>query len=188
MNPASFDINTIFLTIIIGVSILFFLIIVGYVIFTIFRWRGREERSINSVLLQVAVSKDNEVKIDAMEQMFASLYSIVRGGWKQKFKVQPSISFEIVARKEDIKFFVWTHKNLKDLVEKQIHGAYTDADIVEVDEYNIFNENGSVAYKSLQLKKQNYFPLKTFKDLPTDTLSSITSAMAKMGEKERQFR
>jgi len=160
MNPTSFDINTIILTIVIAVLILFSLVIIGYVVFTIFRWRGREERSINSVLLQIAVSK------------------------KQKFRVQPTISFEIVGRKEDIRFFVWVPKNLQDLVEKQIHSAYSDAEITEVDEYEIFKESGSVAYKSLQLKKQNYFPVKTFKDLPTDTLSAITSAMAKMGEDE----
>ena len=160
------------------------LAVLGFVIFTIFRWRGREARSIDSVLLQIAVPRDNEVKIDAMEQLFASLYSVKKGGWKQKFSVQPVISFEIVAKNEDIKFFVWTPKEFRDLLEKQIHGAYPDAEIIEVPEYNIFTEDGKVAYKSLQLKKQNYYPLKTFKDLPTDPMASITSAMSKMGEGE----
>src|SRR5258708_31443445 len=119
-----------------------------------------------------------------MEQMFSSLFSIKKGGWKQKYDVQPIISFEIVAKQEDIRFFVWVPKKLQDLIEKQIHGAYSDADIKEVPEYNIFTENGKVAYKSYQLKKANFYPIKTFKDLATDPMSSLTSALAKMGEGE----
>lgn len=142
--------------------------------------RGREEDSIKSVLLQVAVAKNNDIKIDAMEQFFASLYSIKKGGWKQKYKIQPAISFEIVAKPEDIRFYIWTQTKFQDLIEKQIHGAYPDAEVRVVDEYNIFTEDGKVAYKSLQLKKDNFYPLKTFKELATDPLSSLSSALAKM--------
>lgn len=155
-----------------------------YFFYSLFRSRGREQRSLESVLLEVSVPRDNEIKIDAMEQLFSSLYSVKKGGWKQKFSEQPTISFEIVGRPEDIRFYVWTPKKLQDLAEKQIHGAYPEAEIVEVPEYNIFTEEGSVAYKSLQLKKKNFYPLKTYKDLPTDPLSSLTSALAKMGEGE----
>jgi hypothetical protein len=106
------------------------------------------------------------------------------GGWKQKFSVQPAVSFEIVAKQENIKFYIWTPNKLKDLVEKQVHGAYPDAEIKEVSEYNIFTEDGKVAYKSIQLKRSNFYPLKTFKELPTDPLAALTSALAKMGEGE----
>lgn len=162
------------------------IIIVGGAVFafTIFRGRDREEKSIDSVLLQIAVPKGNEVKIDAMDQLFSSLYSIKKGGWKQKYKNQPAVSFEIVAKKEDIRFYIWTPKEFEDLIEKQIHGAYPDADVSTVPEYNIFTEAGKVAYKSLQLKKDNFYPIKTFRDLPTDPLSLLTSALAKMGEGE----
>lgn len=178
------DINTLVLgALALGLLVLF-LVVLGYIVFTVFRYRGREERSIDSVLLQVAVPRDNEIKIDAMEQLFASLYSIKKGGWKQRFSTQPTVSFEIVAKQEDIRFYVWSPKKLQDLVEKQIHGAYPDAEITEVPEYNIFSDDAKVAYKSLQLKKKNYYPLKTYKDLPTDPLASVTSALAKMGEEE----
>ncbi len=181
MTPVAIDVNTIVL-VLIAVSLSFLLIVsLIYVLFTFFKFRGREERSIDSVLLQVAVSRGNEIKIDAMEQLFASIFSIKKGGWKQKLSVQPTISFELVAKQEDIKFYVWTPKPLQDLVEKQIHGAYPDAEVLEVPEYNIFDESGKVAYKSLQLAKSNFYPLKTFKELVTDPLSSITSALAKLG-------
>ncbi|CAN5287084.1 hypothetical protein BH10PAT1_BH10PAT1_6350 [soil metagenome] len=158
--------------------------LVGFIIFTLYKNRNREERSLKSVLLEVAVSQSNDIKIDAMEQLFSSLNSIKKGGWKQKYDTQPVISFEIVAKLEDIRFYVWCPKKLEDLIEKQIHGAYPDAQVTEVDEYNIFTENGKVAYKSYQLKKANFYPIKTFKDLATDPMSSLTSALAKMGEGE----
>jgi len=148
------------------------------------RKKDREKRSIESILLRIRVPRGNEIKIDAMEQMIASLSTMKKGGWKQRFGVQPAISFEIVGRHEDISFYVWLPAEMKDLVEKQIHGAYPEAEIMEVDEYNIFTEDGEVAYKALQLKKENFYPLKTFKDLPTDPLAAITSVMAKMGHGE----
>ncbi|HCR35888.1 MAG: hypothetical protein UR29_C0005G0059 [Candidatus Woesebacteria bacterium GW2011_GWC2_33_12] len=184
------DLNIIilFLTSIIFLAFLF--TVIGYVLFIIFKYRGREEKSVDSVYLQVSVPRLNETKTDAMEQLFASLYSIKRGGWKQKFSVQPAISFEIIARVGDIKFYVWTPSLYKDLIEKSIHGAYSDAEVKEVQEINIFSEEGlpaqvgRVAYKALQLNKANFYPLKTFKDLPTDILASLTSSLAKMGQNE----
>ncbi len=169
--------------ILIGVLV-FGLYVLGYFLFVMFKHRNRENGSIDSILLKVTVTRNNEIKIDAMEQLFSGLISIKKGGWKQKFDIQPTISFEIVAKLEDIKFYVWTPKKYKDLVEKQIHGAYPDAEVVEVDEYNIFTEDGKVAYKSFQLAKSNFYPLKTFKDLATDPMSSLTSSLAKMGTGE----
>src|ERR1035437_7907116 len=69
--------------------------LVGNIAFNYFRYRWREEKSLDSIMYQVAVPRGNEIKIDAMEQLFASLYSIKKGGWKQKYSFQPSISFEI---------------------------------------------------------------------------------------------
>ncbi len=156
----------------------------GWLIYVWYKYKDREGRSLKSVLLQVRVARANEIKIDAMEQLFASLYSIKKGGWKMKFSTQPVISFELVARRESISFYVWTFQEYRDMVEKQINGAYPDAEILEVEEYNLFAVEGKVAYKSFQLKKSDYYPLKTYKELPTDPLSAITSAMAKMGEGE----
>jgi hypothetical protein len=179
------DLTLIFITFLLfGFFLL--LIVTGFVyVLTLVRSRGREDRSIDSVLLQIAVPKGNEVKIDAMEQFFASLYSIKKGKWSESMlSTQPAISFELVARHEDIRFYVWTPKQYQDLIEKQLNGAYPDAEIKEVDEYNIFNETGKVAYDSLQIKKENFYPIKIFKELPTDPMSIITSALAKMGQDE----
>ncbi|MFZ5932694.1 MAG: type IV secretory system conjugative DNA transfer family protein [Patescibacteria group bacterium] len=184
MGLLAIDFATVFLLLLLASLLVFLLVALFFVLFTAFKYRGREALSLDSVLLQVAVPRGNEIKIDAMEQLFASLYSIKKGGWRRKFSVEPPVSFEIVAKKEDIRFYVWAPKKFKDLVEKLIHGAYPDAEVVEVPEYNIFSEKGKVAYKSLQLSHSNFYPLKTFKELPTDPLAALTSALAKMGEGE----
>jgi len=68
-------------------------------------WRKEKqqhERSLDSVLLQVAVPRDNEVKIDVAEQMFASFYSIKSGGFFSFLSSPDHLSFEIVGRPQDI--------------------------------------------------------------------------------------
>ena len=148
------------------------------------RHKDREKYSLDYVLLQIALPFNNEIKIDAAEQMFASLYSLKKGSWLKFLRLQPHISFEIVAKHEDIRFYVSVPRKLSDLVEKQIHSAYPDAEIVEVPEYNIFTENGRVAFAELETKKSIYMPIKCYKDLPVDPLSAITTALAKMGPEE----
>jgi len=150
------------------------------IVFLLWKYRDREKRSLTTVILQVAVPRDNEIKIDAAEQMFASLHGVYKSGFWSFLVPQEHFSFEIVARKEDLRFYVSTPKNLVDLVEKQIHGAYPGADIKEVEEYNIFSEKGKVAFAALVLKYADYFPIRIYRDLPTDPLSSITSVLAKM--------
>jgi len=163
-----------------------FLLIAGFIYLFIILWRHRhrEEQSLNFVLLQVALPRENEIKIDTAEQLFSSLYAIHKGGFFSFLEPQQHFSFEIAALSEDIRFYVSTPLSLKDYIEKQIHGSYPGAEIKEVPEYNIFSEEGKVSFCSLKLKNAPYFPLKVYKDLPTDPLSTLTSALSKMQQGE----
>ena len=131
------------LTAIVGIG----LIITGIVLFLkkyfvgFIKYKDREKSSVQFVLLQIKVPRGNEVKIDAAEQLFATLASLRKsGGMFSSFKPQPHLSFEIVALHESVRFFISVHKSHQDLLEKQIHGAYPDAEIKEVPEYNIFSD------------------------------------------------
>ncbi len=155
-----------------------------YMLFQWWKHRNREAYSLDFVTLLVRLPKENEIKIDAAEQMFAGLYSLKKHGFWAWTKVEDIFSFEIVALKEEIAFYVNCPKRIRDLVEKQIHGAYPNADIKETDEVNIFSEKGRVSFASLTLEKASYYPLKNYKDLPTDGLSLLTSALSKMSEGE----
>ena len=160
------------------------LVFLAYILFAWWKNRRREEESLSFVLLQVSTPFNNEIKIDAAEQMFAGLYSLKKGGWMKFLHPQPHLSLEIVAKHEDIRFYVSVPQKLRDFTEKQIHGAYPDAEIIEVPEYNIFSKKGKVAFAQLQFRKSAFKPIKIYKDLPTDPLSALTTALAKMGPEE----
>ena len=203
MNIQNFSLQGIisFLTALgIGLLMAIILVFLGYSLLKYliiwYRNRNREGTALESALLQISMPRDNEVKIDAAEQLFSSLASLGRGGKFSFLHLEESISFEIVGMPGDIKFYVHTPNKLRDLVEKQINGAYPDAEILIVDEksekrggiigneYNIFSPNAKTAFASLKLKKEEFMPIKVYKALPVDPLSSITSVLAKMTEGE----
>ncbi len=155
-----------------------------YLLILWLRYRDREKRSLEYVLLQVSLPRGNEIKIDAAEQLFASLYTLRKSGWKSRFQAQPHLAFEIVGSYENIRFYVACHQEIADLVEKQIYAAYPGTEIERVDEYNIFSQEGQVAFGELTLKSSPYYPIKVYKELATDPLSAITAALAKIDKTE----
>lgn len=163
----------------------------GWLFIRFYKWRDREENALGFVTLQVVVPRDNEIKIDAMEQFFASLYTLFKGKKVLFDQVdltwsvpQDHLSFEIVALPGDIRFYVSVHKKYQEMVEKQIHGTYPGAQVSEVEDANIFTEDGEVAYASLKLRSADYYPIKAYRDLAVDPLSMVTSSLAKLGPGE----
>jgi len=163
-------------------GVLTFLII--YLIVLYFRLKKREQVSLEMLTLQIKLPKDNEIKIDVAEQMFGSFSSLKKTGFFSFLDLDDVIAWEIVAKNSEIYFYVSAPSRIIDLVEKTIYGYYPTADIKRVDEPNIFSEDGKVAYGGLVIKESPYYPLKTYKDLPTDSLSAITATLSKMGEGE----
>ncbi len=155
-----------------------------YLLAIFIKLKKREELSLEMVTLEVRVPKDNEVKIDAAAQMISSFSVFKKGGFWSFLEVGDVIAFEIVAKKAEIKFYVSAPSKIIDVVEKTIYSYYPTADLRKVEEPNIFTENGKVAFASLVLKKDAYLPLKTYKELPTDPLAAITSALSKMQDDE----
>ena len=94
------DLNTIFAFLILIIVLIFAMSVAGYVAFIIFRYRGREEKSVDSVYLQVSVPRLNEIKTDAMERLFASLYSMkkVDGNKNFQFNLLYHLKLSLVTR------------------------------------------------------------------------------------------
>jgi hypothetical protein len=159
-------------------------LLVFYFIVLYFRIKKREQISLEMVTLEVKLPKENEIKIDAAEQMFSSFSSLKKSGFFSFLEVDDVLAFEIVGKEADIRFYVSAPSRLIDLVEKNIYGFYPQADIKKVDEPNIFSEDGKVSFAGLVLKDVHYYPIKVYKELPTDPLAAITSALSKMGEGE----
>lgn len=195
-DPFSILVNTLLTLLVLGFAGLF-LTLIGYYAFLAYKFRDRQKDALESTILQIALPRENEVKIDAAEQLFSSFAALHKSGTFAFLHPQPALSFEIVGMPGDIRFYVSTPNKYKDFVEKQINGAYPDAEITEVNEknqlkegfvvgndYNIFTQGSQVAFASLRLKSSDYLPIKLYKDLPTDPLSQITSILAKMTEGE----
>ena len=185
MNPEiiSQQIMGLFLMLFVLAGVIFLLGLLIYGVVLWFRFKDREERSLEMVTLSVAVPRENEVKIDSMEQIIAALGSAFKNAkfkFLQPFVLQPSFSLEIIGTAEDIRFYICTPKKFQDLVEKQIYSVYAGAEVDEVDDPNIFSEDGKVEFASLSLKKMPYYPMKTYKEIAVDPLSGITSAMSKL--------
>ncbi len=185
INQITFQLLSFLSTLAVAMVFLLIFLVFLYMLFQWFKHRRREAYALDFITLLIRLPHTNEIKIDAAEQMFTGLYSLKNSGFfKSLMKPEHIITFEIVAMKEDIAFYVTCPQQIRDLVEKQINGAYPTAMIEAVDEVNIFSEKGRVSFASLELEKGNNFPIKTYKDLPTDGLSLLTSALSKMSEGE----
>lgn len=186
-------VNTI-MTVLIAVIISFLLlsvfialgvgVFIGYKIWS--KNRERQKKALDMVLLEIQMPRENEIKIDAAEQMFSAFSGIKAAKGRLGFtKVPDYIVFEIVAKIGDIRFYVSMPKKLQDMVEKQIHGAYPDASIMEAEEYDLFTDEGKVAFAGLHTKASSpYTPVKTFNNLAVDPMSTIVSTLGKMQEGE----
>jgi len=155
-----------------------------YLIIIYFRLKKREKTSLETITVEIRLPKDNEIKIDAAEQMFTSLSSLKKSGIMSFLDIEDVVGFEIVGKKAEIKFYASAPAKIMDLVEKTIYGYYPNADIKRVDEPNIFSEDGKVEYTALVQKSSPYLPFKTYKELPTDSISGVTSALSKMDDGE----
>ena len=86
--------TTLFLVLTILVLLIFLLTGLFYGIFLWYKYRNREKQSLSFVLLQVAMPRGNEIKIDVAEQMFASLYSLRKGGRLSFLKPQEHLHIQ----------------------------------------------------------------------------------------------
>jgi hypothetical protein len=172
---------TIFIAVVIALA---FSAAVLYVVVMLIKMKKREEHALESVTMEIRLPKDNELKIDAAEQMFASFASLKNSGFWSFLDIEDTLAFEIIGTPGRIAFYITVPNKLKDLVEKQIYAFYPACDISVVEEQHIFSESGHVAYAGLKLKHDDYEPIRTFKELPYDSLSAVTSPLSKMSKGE----
>jgi hypothetical protein len=159
--------------------------ILGYLI-----WQNRRKTAwvedTEHLLLLIEVPKDNDKKELSAEQMFASLHGILRpkSDLVREGVLQEHISFEFASVGNQIKFYVWTPKHLKDFVEGQIYAQYPTVHIREIEQdYTHIELGDRVVYGTeLHLTKPDVLPIKTFQSFEVDPLAGITAVLAKIEE------
>ncbi|WKZ30603.1 MAG: type IV secretory system conjugative DNA transfer family protein [Candidatus Dojkabacteria bacterium] len=179
--------SDIFVTIIFVIIFVLALLIAGlltYLLAKNVQNKDREEKSLHYTIFIVRMAHGNESQIKAAEQMFSSLYGIYekKGIIDQMTKADEGLSFEIIAYPEHIGFYVYVPERFAQLAEKQILGAYQDAEVLQVPEPNFFKEGASVVSGTFEITDEQYLPVKTYADYEekADPLTSITGAFANM--------
>jgi len=182
-------------------AFLLVLIILAAGIFYLFRRRKFFVHSFKFALLRVAVpvmesnSSDSHSpqakneslemvreKISVMEQLYSTMSVIRPSNVWQEFTRFPYFALEIAVpyNQEGIAFYIAVPRNQIDLVEKQVHSFFPFVSVEEVKSYNIFVPKGEVAGCYLKLAKNNYLPFRTYRELESDPLNSITNSLSKL--------
>lgn len=123
-----------------------------------------------------------------MEQFLSSLTGIYEGDWRHAVWGQEYLSLEIISRGGEIGFYISVPNHLAALIEKQIHSFFHGAHVEKVQAFNIFGNidpkyySRYTALAELGVARSYIYPLKTYKDLEHDSISSITTALSKLGK------
>jgi len=131
------------------------------------------------ILKRVQDEDDHQSPALAAENLFAALHGLLR----EESNLQEHFSFEIVSNKAGgLRFYVAIPNSIVKYVEGQIYAQYPDAQIKEVSDYaqDINLEDSSFEVATLSLEKEDYFPIKSFRDLEGDPLTSITSVLSQI--------
>lgn len=133
-----------------------------------------------------------EVTIDAIRQQIANAERIMAaiGGLKSKTGGKFSkgnreqVSFEIVAHKGKISFYVVVPDQLLNYMVQQIRSSYPDIELEPIADYNMFHPTGTMLGSYLKLTEASYFPLKTYKNFDSDPFESLTNTLSKIAPDE----
>jgi len=175
-------------------------ITVGIILLYVFFKKWRRGRIFDLAVLKVALPfEDEEVeqgktsllenireKIAVMEQFYSTLTEDA-GGTVEKALGLPQFSLEIAVNfsREDIAFYLVVPKKKIDLVKKQVHSFFPQVTVEESENYNIFPPTGETVGCYMKLAKEDHLSIKTYKELESDPLNSITNALSKLdGKKE----
>lgn len=129
---------------------------------------------------QFSSGKDFREVLGVMDHLYQSLHSIYKGTYKKHYRGQEFFSLEYAALAGEILFFIVCPRRIAHLLEKQVTSFYPDIIIDEVEDYNIFTEQSVVAADLLVPSKPFTSTFRTYQQLKTDPLNTITNAFSKL--------
>ena len=130
---------------------------------------GRDERDVvNETISQAQI-------------MYSILSSTIKNDWKTKLLGQPHMSFEIIASKGLIKYFVMVPTELKEVARQAVVSAYPSARLEEIRDDNIFSKYGGlrgIAGGELNLSRDYIYPIATYEETKWDAETAILNALS----------
>jgi len=106
---------------------------------------------------------------------------------KASFYGKKYMSFEIIAEGKMINFYVVVPVSLLSAVTKSLTSGYPDIQIEKAEDTNIFSAHSKIAGVQggeLELKKESFLPITTYKDSDSDAMSGILSGLSSLGDHE----
>ena len=185
---------------IIGI-VLVLILVVGFAVFAALQYRRvlREaknyERGLKTIplLIHLPPSSDDiekggrderdvtEETISQAQVMYNIIASTATKGFKSKVYGQRHISFEIIASKGLIHYYVAVPLVLVDVVKQAVAAAYPAARLEEAEEHNLFSRVGKISGTiggELTLKKEFAYPIATFQDAKRDAMRALLNSLS----------
>jgi len=158
-------------------------ILIGVAVLSIILWKKQKKRKIFD-LLQLELflirlprtekeGKDLVQEINNSEQFLNSLLAF-------KTPIVFEVAIQYVG--EDIAFYAAIPGRIRESFTRQVHSVWPYAQVDPVDDYNIFNHSGSALGSSIKLSKPFILPVRTYKDLNSDTANQIVGGLSKVNE------
>ena len=126
-----------------------------------------------TMLLEIKIPKETLKSPFAMEIFFTSLYQTGAATFKELYwygKVRAWFSLELVSIGGQVKFFIWTQKKFRNLIEAQLYAQYPNIAIQEAEDYMAWvpHEPDPVNLPMwatyFKFIKSNVYPIKTYVD------------------------
>ncbi len=119
--------------------------------------------------------------ISQAQVMYNIIASTATKGFKSKVYGQRHVTFEVVATKGLIHYYVVVPLVLVDVIKQAVVAAYPSASLEEAEEHNIFSQVGKISGTiggELTLKREYSYPIATYQDTKRDAMQAILSALA----------
>ncbi|MFH1444399.1 MAG: type IV secretory system conjugative DNA transfer family protein [Candidatus Peregrinibacteria bacterium] len=138
---------------------------------------SKQDREVESE--KFSVGHDFKMVLGVMDHLYQSLHSLYSTSPTRFWRGQPFFSMEYAALAGEILFFVVCPRSVSHLVEKQMTAFYPDVIIDEVEDYNIFTDSSVVSAQVLLPKKPFASVFRSYEQLKSDPLNTITNAFSK---------
>lgn len=126
-------------------------------------------------------------ELSQAQVMYNIISSTATKGFKSKVYGQRHISFEIMAEKGLVRYYVVVPTVLVDVIRQAVASAYPSARLEEVKETNIFSANGQLSGTiggEFTLKKDFMYPIATYEESKRDASRALLNALSAVDKED----
>ncbi|HEX6462334.1 MAG TPA: TraM recognition domain-containing protein [Candidatus Saccharimonadales bacterium] len=128
-----------------------------------------------------------EEVISQAQVMYNIISSTATKGFKSKVYGQRHVTFEIVASRGIIHYYVAVPLVLEDVIKQAVIAAYPTARLEQVEEQNVFSKVGKASGTiggELSLKKSYVYPIATYQETKRDAMQTILNAFSNLSHED----